>query len=195
MVDLVIQGFNMKSNTKTILLTIVSIFGLFIFCLFGVKGCENSARSREKIVETQIDNISIEQENLFNTLSTLSQNIKYGIENEKEFQMSIAELRGGNAAKIDGNIQTFIAAVHENPPVWMSNELLKDMNLAIQKYNENVAKSKKSYRKAVENYEYFVEKWPNKSILSMQNYNIKEYEHFNDGTSLKIETKKLEKLY
>lgn len=185
----------MKSTTKSTLIMIGIVFSIIIFCVFGVKGCENSARSREKMVETQLDNISVEQENLFNTLSTMSQNIKYGVENEKDFQISIAEMRSGNAANIDGNIQAFIAAVHENPPVWMSNELLKDMNLAIQKYNENVAKTKKAYRKAVEEYEFFTEKWPNNSILKTQHYAIKEYEHFTDGSSVKIETKKLEKLY
>ena len=77
----------------------------------------------------------------------------------------------------------------------MSSELLRDMNVAIQKYNENVARSKKAYRAAVESYEYYTEKWPNNSVITMQGYNIKEYEHFTDGAPLKIETKTVDNLY
>ena len=77
----------------------------------------------------------------------------------------------------------------------MSHELLKDMNTAIQKYNENVARSKKAYRAAVESYEYYTEKWPNNSVITMQGYKNKEYEHLSDGALLKVETKKLDNLY
>ena len=180
---------------KNVLISIAAVLGILFCSIFMFKGCENGARSREKIVETQIDNISVEQENLFNTLSAMAQNVKYGVENEKDFQIEIAKMRSGNAADIDGNINTFLAAVRENPPVWSSSGLIKDMGIAIQKYNENVAKTKKAYRKAVESYEFYTEKFPNSSVLNMQGYQIKEYEHFYDNSSLKIETKKIESLY
>lgn len=166
------------SKGFTALISVMAVIFIGLACLFGFKGCENGARSREKLVERQVDSISIEQENLFNSLRLMSENTKYGVENEKEFQAQIAGLRSsGNVAATDKNIQI----AFENPPAWMSHELLKDMNVAIQKYNENVARSKKAYRAAVESYEYYTEKWPNNSVITMQGYNIKEYEHFNDG--------------
>lgn len=180
------------SKGFTALISVMAVVFIGLACLFGFKGCENGARSREKLVERQVDSISIEQENLFNSLRLMSENTKYGVENEKEFQAQIAGLRSsGNVAATDKNIQI----AFENPPAWMSHELLKDMNVAIQKYNENVARSKKAYRAAVESYEYYTEKWPNNSVITMQGYNIKGYEHFNDGAPLKIETKTVDNLY
>ena len=180
------------SKGFTILISVMAAIFIGLACLFGFKGCENGARSREKLVERQVDNISVEQENLFNSLRLMSENTKYGVENEKEFQAQIAGLRSnGNVAATDKNIQI----AFENPPAWMSHELLKDMSTAIQKYNENVARSKKAYRAAVESYEYYTEKWPNNSVITMQGYKIKEYEHLSDGAPLKVETKKLDNLY
>lgn len=180
------------SKGFTVLISLMAAIFIGLACLFGFKGCENGARSREKLVERQVDNISIEQENLFNSLRLMSENTKYGVKNEKDFQAQIAGLRSnGNVAATDKNIQI----AFENPPAWMSHELLKAMNTAIQKYNENVARSKKAYRAAVESYEYYTEKWPNNSVITMQGYKIKEYEHLSDGAPLKVETKKLDSLY
>jgi len=180
------------SKGFTVLISVMAVIFIGLACLFGFKSCENGARSREKRVERQVDSISIEQENLFNSLRLMSENTKYGVENEKEFQTQIAGLRSsGNVAATDKNIQI----AFENPPAWMSSALLEDMNVAIQKYNENVVAAKKAYRAAVESYEYYTEKWPNNSVITMQGYNIKEYEHFNDGAPLKIETKTVDSLY
>lgn len=180
------------SKGFTALISVMAIIFIGLSCLFGFKSCVNGAVAREKIVETQIDNISIEQENLFNSLKQLSQNVKFSVENEKEFQIQIAQLRSkGNVAATDKNIQV----AFENPPTWMTGELLKDMGIAIQKYNENVARSKKAYRSAVESYEYYTEKWPNKSAVSSQGYVIKVYEHFTDSQPSKIETKSLDSIY
>lgn len=180
------------SKGFTALISVMAVIFIGLACLFGFKSCENGARLREKNVEKQVDTISIEQENLFDTLTKLSQNVKYGVENEKDFQYQIANLRSsGNVAATDKNIQIGF----ENPPEWMSNELLKDMNVAIQKYNENVARSRKAYIDAVKEYEYYTEKWPNNSVITMQGHKIKEYEHLADGAPLKIETKTVDNLY
>lgn len=176
------------SKGFTALISVMAIIFIGLSFLFGFKSCVNGAVAREKIVETQIDNISIEQENLFNSLKQLSQNVKFSVENEKEFQMQIAQLRSkGNVAATDKNIQV----AFENPPTWMTGELLKDMGIAIQKYNENVARSKKAYRSAVESYEYYTEKWPNKSAISSQGYVIKVYEHFTDSQPSKKQTDRI----
>ena len=179
----------------SIAIIIVAIGFCSLALLFGVKGCENGARSREKLVERQLDFIAAEQENLVNSLRLLSQNAKFGIENEKEFQKDIAQLRSKNAVLNDSNIRLFIQAVHENPPAWASIDLLKDISVAIQKYNENVARAKKSYRTAVQDYEFYTEKWPNASVLSSQGYGVKTYDHINDDFSVAVKQEQITDLF
>lgn len=186
----------MKSNKFRLLISIMSVFLIFFIVLVSFKSCENRAISREKTVETQIDNISIEQQNLFNSLSLLSENVKFSVQSEKEFQEKIAELRTGKMTAVEQNISLLFNAIRENPPNWSSSELLRDMGIAIQKYNENVAKSKKAYREAVKSYEYFTQKWPNRSVLELQGYEIKTYEHLSEeNVSLKIESNFIDNLY
>lgn len=177
---------------------IVVVFALIMIalaCLFGVKGCENGARAREKLVERQLDFIAAEQENLVNSLRLLSQNAKFSVENEKAFQSDIANLRTKDAAVNDSNIRLFLQAVHENPPQWASVELLKDISIAIQKYNENVARAKKSYRTAVQDYEFYTEKWPNASVITSQGYVVKTYEHINDDFSVAVKQEQITDLF
>lgn len=139
--------------------------------------------------------IAAEQSQMVSVLKLMAENVGKGSSVETAFQENIAAKRGKGMVATEEGIQTVIAAVHEAYPDYKSNKLFEEMNMAIQKYNENVTRQRKAYRRAVEDYEYYTEKWPNSSVITSQGYKIKEYEHLSDGSGLKVDVGKLDSLY
>lgn len=175
---------------KGIIITVVSVIALILAVVFGVQGCQNSAISREEVINQSLEQISTEQTLLFDTLEELGQSVKQGSEQEVAFQTTIAQMRSGESTQsTDNNIQMAIQAVHEAYPAFQSTDLYKDLNNAIKRYNENVAAARKAYSKATKEYRLYCRKFPNRSILSMLGYVIVEYESLYDGSSVKLETK------
>ena len=184
-----------KGSRFTVLISIMAVIFIGLACLFGFKGCENGARSREKRVENAAEAITVEQSQMVSVLKLMAENVGKGSSVEVAFQENITDKRGKGLVATEEGIQNVITAVHEAYPDYKSNKLFEDMNIAIQKYNENITRQRKAYRSTVADYEYYTEKWPNNSVITMQGYKIKEYEHLADGTSLKVETKSLDSLY
>lgn len=175
---------------KGIIITVVSVIALILAVVFGVQGCQNSAISREEVINQSLEQITTEQNLLFDTLEEIGQSVKQGSEQEVAFQTTIAQMRSGESTQsTDNNIQMAIQAVHEAYPEFQSTDLYKDLNNAIKRYNENVAAARKAYSKATKEYRLYCRKFPNRSILSMLGYGIVEYESLYDGSSVKLETK------
>lgn len=175
---------------KSIIITIVSVIALMLAVLFGVQGCQNSAISREEVINQSLDQISTEQTNLFNVIEGLSQSVKHGSDQEVALQTTITQMRSGATTQsTDNNIQMAIQAVHEAYPTFQSTDLYKDLNNAIKRYNDNVAYARKAYSKATKEYRSYCRKFPNRNILSMLGYEVIEYESLYDGSSVKLETK------
>lgn len=175
---------------KGIIITVVSVIALILAVVFGVQGCQNSAISREEVINQSLEQITTEQNLLFDTLEEIGQSVKQGSEQEVAFQTAIAQMRSGESTQsTDNNIQMAIQAVHEAYPAFQATDLYKDLNNAIKRYNENVAAARKAYSKATKEYRLYCRKFPNRSILSMLGYGIVEYESLYDGSSVKLETK------
>lgn len=145
------------SKGFTALISVMAVIFIGLACLFGFKGCENGARSREKRVETAAEIIAAEQSQMVSVLKLMAENVGKGSSVETAFQENIAAKRGKGMVATEEGIQTVIAAVHEAYPDYKSNKLFEEMNVAIQKYNENVTRQRKAYRRAVEDYEYYTE--------------------------------------
>ena len=175
---------------KGIIIAVASVVAIILAVLFGAQGCQNSAISREEVINQSLEQISTEQTLLFDTLEELGQSVAHGSEQEVAFQTTIAQMRAGATTQsTDNNIQMAIQAVHEAYPTFQSTDLYKDLNNAIKRYNENVAYARKSYSKATKEYRLYCRKFPNRNILSMLGYEVVEYESLYDGSSVKLETK------
>lgn len=178
----------MKGSTKVTLITIVSVIALMLAVLFGVQGCQNSAIKKEKIVHEALDNIAACQTELFDALEEIGQTVQMSSEQESAFQHGIADLRTSSEGGIN-SANLAIRAVYENPPTWASAELYKEMTTAIQKYNANVKQRRVAYTRAKNDYEFYTEKFPNKSILNMLGYTPKIYEDLREDNSATLEKK------
>ena len=175
---------------KGVLIGIFSVAFVILATVFGVQGCQNSAINREEVINQSLEQITTEQNLLFDVLEEMADSVKHGSEQEVAFQQTIAQMRSGSTTQQkDNNIQMAIQAVHEAYPDFKSTELYKDLNTAIKRYNENVAYARKAYSAATKEYRMFVRQFPNRNILSMLGYEIKEYESLYDGQSVKLETK------
>ncbi len=150
---------------KGIIITVVSVIALILAVVFGVQGCQNSAISREEVINQSLEQITTEQNLLFDTLEEIGQSVKQGSEQEVAFQTTIAQMRSGESTQsTDNNIQMAIQAVHEAYPAFQSTDLYKDLNNAIKRYNENVSAARKAYSKATKEYRLYCRKFPNRSI-------------------------------
>ena len=80
---------------KGIIITVVSVIALILAVVFGVQGCQNSAISREEVINQSLEQITTEQNLLFDTLEEIGQSVKQGSEQEVAFQTTIAQMRSG----------------------------------------------------------------------------------------------------
>lgn len=177
-------------NIKGIIIAVVSIIAVIGALIFWAQGFQNSAISREEVVNQALEQISTEQTLLFDALEEIGQSVQHGSEQEVAFQTAIAQMRAGSTTQQkDNNIHMAIQAVREAYPTFQSTALYKDLNDAIKRYNENVAAARKAYSQATKDYRLYCRRFPNRSILGMLGYEVIEYESLYDGSSVKLETK------
>jgi len=79
-----------------------------------MQGFQNSAISREEVVNQALEQISTEQALLFDALEEIGQSVQHGSEQEVAFQTTVAQMRaGGTTQQKDNNIQMAYANVQE----------------------------------------------------------------------------------
>lgn len=162
---------------KKALLIIGAIAAVVLISLFVVMGVENSAISYEENIENASGNIRVEEKRRFDLIPNLVETVKEYDKHEYETLLAAVNARKGNAdyGSIE-EVKTMIAAVAEAYPDLKSQKNYQELMNELAITENKIADIRKFYNKEVTDYKRFVRQFPNKQILGLRGYEVKDYE-------------------
>lgn len=162
---------------KKALLIIGAIAAVVLVSLFVVMGVENSAISYEENIEQASGNIRVEEKRRFDLIPNLVETVKEYDKHEYETLVAVVEARKGNAdAGTIEEVKAMIAAVAEAYPDLKAQKNYQELMNELAITENKIADIRKFYNKEVTDYKRFVRQFPNKQILSLRGYEVKDYE-------------------
>ena len=162
---------------KKALLIIGACVAFVLLCIFIMMSVENKAISYEENIENSASTIRVEEKRRFDLIPMLVETVKEYDKHEYETLVGVVEARKGNttAGNVD-EIKAMIAAVAEAYPDLKAQknyqELMNEMSITENK----IADIRKFYNRNVTDYKRFVRQFPNKQILGIRGYEVKDYE-------------------
>ena len=160
---------------KKIFLIIGVIAAVVLLCVFINQGVQNRAISLEEQIENTASNIRAEEKRRFDLIPNLVECVKAYDEHEYKTLVDVVNARAQNGTSAD-EIKTMIAAVAEAYPDLKSQKNYQDLMNELAITENKIVEIRKYYNKSVTNYKRFVRMFPNKQILNMINYEVKDYE-------------------
>lgn len=167
--------------SKYIVIIVLAIF--IIACGVSFINCfSNKAIILEEKINSSISDIKIQEKARYDTVYNLADCVKQYDKHEAETLICIAEnMSKGKTENKD--VQTIISAVTYSYPELKSNVNYQKFMDILTLTERKIADYRETYNRYVENYRKYCRKFPNKQILSVTNYEIKEFERIDFKTS------------
>lgn len=159
-------------KTFIIIGAVVASILIFVFIFQGVK---NNAIRIEEGIENASGNIRVEEKRRFDLIPNLVETVKEYDQHEYNTLVNLVKERGNNAKSAD-EIKLMIAAVAEAYPDLKSQKNYKELMNELSITENKISEIRKFYNKEVTEYKRFTRQFPNKQILSLTGYDVKEYE-------------------
>lgn len=161
---------------KKTLIIIGAVLAVVLSTFFVVMGVKNTAITYEETIENTAGDIRVEEKRRFDLIPNLVDAVKQYDKHEYETLKGVIEARkGGNVSNIE-DIKAMIAAVAEAYPDLKSQKNYQELMNELAITENKIAQMRKYYNKAVTEYKRFVRQFPNKQILGMSGYDVKDYE-------------------
>lgn len=164
----------MKTNWKTIAISIAGVFAIIILTVFIVQSAQNSAIAWEEKIESARSDINVQEKRRVDLIYNLADCVMQYDKHESETLIALAEARSS-----DGdveNVSTAIMAVAEAYPELKSNENYKELMNELSITENRIAEYRENYNKQVESYRRCVRGFPNRIFLNLCGYVAKGYE-------------------
>jgi LemA protein len=161
---------------KKTLIIIGAVLAVVLSSFFIVMGVKNHAITYEETIENTAGDIRVEEKRRFDLIPNLVDAVKQYDKHEYETLKGVIEARkGGNVSNIE-DIKAMIAAVAEAYPDLKSQKNYQELMNELAITENKIAQMRKYYNKSVTEYKRFVRQFPNKQILGMSGYDVKDYE-------------------
>jgi len=170
---------------KKALLIIGAIAAIVLGSIFIVMGVENTAISYEESIENTAGNIRVEEKRRFDLIPNLVDCVKQYDKHEYETLVGVVEARkNGDLGNVD-DIKNLITAVAEAYPDLKSQKNYQELMNELAITENKISDMRKFYNKNVTDYKRYVRQFPNKQILGLRGYEVKEYERLSfENTSV-----------
>lgn len=162
---------------KKTLLIIGACVAFILLCILVMMSVENKAISYEENIENSASTIRVEEKRRFDLIPMLVETVKEYDKHEYETLVGVVEARKGNATA--GNIEeikAMIAAVAEAYPDLKAQKNYQELMNELSITENKIADVRKFYNRNVTDYKRFVRQFPNKQILGIRGYEVKDYE-------------------
>ncbi len=167
------------NNTKTIIISIVSVLAVILLGVFIVQGSRNKAIAMEETIEQSKSDIDVQIDRKINLLTELAECVKHYDEHEYNTLMDVIAARneGSNAGDVNATeIVNQVKVVAEAYPELKSQENYVTLMNNISETENLLAQHKKACNSAIRNYRSYVRSFPARSFLGMAGYEVIDYE-------------------
>ena len=167
---------------KLILIIVAAIVAFVFMFVFAFQGIQNKAINLEEQITTAQSEIKIQEKRRVDLIPNLVDCVKAYDEYEYKTLMGVIEARGVNDAVV-GEVMTNVKVVAEQYPELKSNENYKQLMTELATTENLIAQTRTNYNSWVSQYNTYVRKFPNASILGMLGYERQTFEKLNYNVS------------
>ena len=163
----------MKVN-KTVMITLSAVLMMIILCVFTTQGVQNKAIGLEEQILTASSDIEVQEKRRVDLIYNLVDTVKEYDKHEAETLKDIVEARGSKDGDIS-NVTTVLSAVTEAYPELKSNENYKQLMTELTVTENMMVDYRTNYNKQIKEYNRYVRKFPNRTILNLLGYEVVSY--------------------
>lgn len=162
---------------------VLAVIALIIMVIAPIISTHNNAVRKEANVDEASSNISIVVQQRVDALQTMINAVKDAKEFEKDVLVQLTEARAqAEAGQVEQSNLT-LSAVAEAYPEIRSIDLYADLNRESATVENTLRGAREAYNATVRDYRTFTSTIPNTWWLSIQGYEVQEYELFTANES------------
>ena len=170
-------------NWKLPVIILAAVLAVVLVFVFAFQGVQNHAIGLEEQITTAQSEIKIQEKRRADLSPNLVDCVQAYDEHEYNTLMAVIEARGSSSDEVVGDIMANINVVAEQYPELKSNENYKQLMTELATTENLIAQTRTNYNTWVSQYNSYVRKFPNASILSMLGYERQHFEKLNYDVS------------
>ena len=161
---------------KRALIIIAAVVAVVLTTWFVVMGVENKAISYEEAIENTAGNIRVEEKRRFDLIPNLVDCVKQYDEYEYNVITEAVKARNMSSSESVSEVKNLITAVAEAYPELKAQKNYQELMNELAITENRISDFRKFYNRNVTDYKRYVRVFPNKQILSLRGYEVKDYE-------------------
>lgn len=170
-------------NWKLPVIIIAVIVAVALMFVFAFQGVQNHAIGLEEQITTAQSEIKIQEKRRADLIPNLVDCVQAYDEHEYNTLKDVIAQRGTNTDAAVQEVTTMINAVAEQYPQLQSNTNYQQLMTELATTENLIAQTRTNYNTWVSQYNTYVRKFPNSSILSMLSYERQTFEKLNFNVS------------
>ena len=170
-------------NWKLPVIIIAVIVAVALMFVFAFQGVQNHAIGLEEQITTAQSEIKIQEKRRGDLIPNLVDCVQAYDEHEYNTLKDVIAQRGTNTDAAVQEVTTMINAVAEQYPQLQSNTNYQQLMTELATTENLIAQTRTNYNIWVGQYNTYVRKFPNSSILSMLGYERQTFEKLNFNVS------------
>ena len=168
---------------KLPVIIIAVIIAVALMFVFAFQGVQNHAIGLEEQITTAQSEIKIQEKRRADLIPNLVDCVQAYDEHEYNTLKDVIAQRGTNTDAAVQEVTTMINAVAEQYPQLQSNTNYQQLMTELATTENLIAQTRTNYNTWVSQYNTYVRKFPNSSILSMLGYERQTFEKLNFNVS------------
>ena len=170
-------------NWKLPVIIIAVIIAVALMFVFAFQGVQNHAIGLEEQITTAQSEIKIQEKRRAALIPNLVDCVQAYDEHEYNTLKDVIAQRGTNTDAAVQEVTTMINAVAEQYPQLQSNTNYQQLMTELATTENLIAQTRTNYNTWVSQYNTYIRKFPNSSILSMLGYERQTFEKLNFNVS------------
>ena len=155
---------------KLPLIIIAAVLAVVLMFVFAFQGVQIHAIGLEEQITTAMSEIEIQEKRRADLIPNLVDCVQTYDEHEYNTLMAVIEARGANSDEVAAEVMTSVNVVAEQYPELKSNENYKQLMTELAATENLIAQTRSNYNSWVTQYNTYIRKFPNSTILNMLGY-------------------------
>lgn len=155
---------------KLPVIIIAAVLAVVLMFVFAFQGVQNHAIGLEEQITTAMSEIEIQEKRRADLIPNLVDCVQAYDEHEYNTLMAVIEARGANSDEVAAEVMTSVNVVAEQYPELKSNENYKQLMTELAATENLIAQTRSNYNSWVTQYNTYIRKFPNSTILNMLGY-------------------------